>query len=125
MISSFQVDAMRGPGSKPSLLFQLVVPATAIFAVTVLSMIAIIFSDPRAPVAQWLDKHGNTLLAAEFVLVIALSLLAMTVDRIQILRQMRSLTSDPPESAVAQAANEASNDHKKIAEAQTPSPQRR
>ena len=77
---------MRGPGSRPSLLFKLVVPATAIFAITVLALIAVIFSDPRAPLAQFLDRHGNTLLLAEFVVVIVLSLLAMTVDRIQTLR---------------------------------------
>jgi hypothetical protein len=77
---------MRGPGSRPSLLFKLVVPATAIFAITVLALIAVVFSDPRAPVAQFLDRHGDTLLLAEFVVVIVLSLLAMTVDRIQTLR---------------------------------------
>ena len=80
---------MRGPGSKPSLLFQLVVPATAVFVVTILSLIAVVFSDPRAPVAQWLNQHGNKLLVGEFVVVIILSILAMTVDRIQTLRQMK------------------------------------
>jgi hypothetical protein len=80
---------MRGPGSKPSLLFQLVVPATAVFVITILSLIAVVFSDPRAPVAQWLNQHGNKLLVGEFVVVIILSILAMTVDRIQTLRQMK------------------------------------
>jgi hypothetical protein len=80
---------MRGPGSKPSLLFQLVVPATAVFVITILSLIAVVFSDPRAPVAQWLNQHGNRLLVGEFVVVIILSILAMTVDRIQTLRQMK------------------------------------
>jgi hypothetical protein len=102
----YQAAAMRGPGSKPSLLFQLVVPATAVFAVTVLSMIAIVFSDPRAPVAQWLDRHGNRLLAAEFVVVIVLSLLAMTVDRIQTLRQMKR--TPPAEEKQTKDADEAS-----------------
>jgi hypothetical protein len=80
---------MRGPGSKPSLLFQLVIPATAVFVITILSLIAVVFSDPRAPVAQWLNQHGNKLLVGEFVVVIILSILAMTVDRIQTLRQMK------------------------------------
>ena len=56
---------MRGPGSRPSLLFQLVVPATAVFIITILSLIAVLFSDERAPLAQWLNKNGNLLLLAE------------------------------------------------------------
>lgn len=83
------VSEMRGPGSKPSLLFQLVIPATAVFVITILSLIAVVFSDPRAPLAQLLNKHGNTLLIGEFVVVIILSILAMAVDRIQTLRQIR------------------------------------
>ena len=80
---------MRGPGSKPSLLFQLVIPATAVFVITILSLIAVVFSDPRAPLAQLLNKHGNTLLIGEFVVVIILSILAMAVDRVQTLRQIK------------------------------------
>ena len=80
---------MRGPGSKPSLLFQLVIPATAVFVITILSLIAVVFSDPRAPLAQWLNQHGNKLLVGEFVVVIFLSILAMAVDRIQTLRQIK------------------------------------
>ncbi len=81
---------MRGPGSKPSLLFKLIVPSTAIFAITVLALIAVVFSDPRAPVAKFLDRHGDSLLLAEFVVVIVLSLLAMTFDRLQTLRDQKS-----------------------------------
>lgn len=87
---------MRGPGSRPSLLFKLVVPATAVFAITVLALIAVVFSDPRAPVAQFLDRHGDTLLLAEFVVVIVLSLLAMTVDRIQTLRSKNGDSEENP-----------------------------
>lgn len=85
-----QASLMRGPGSKASLLFQLVVPATAIFIMTTLSMIAVLFSDQRAPLAQWLNQHGNTLLAIEFVAVIVLSFLAMAADRIQTLRRIKA-----------------------------------
>ncbi len=72
---------MNRPGSRPGLLFQLVVPATAVFVVTVLSLIAVLFSDPRAPLAQLLDRHGNQLLLAELVVVLLLALVAMAVDR--------------------------------------------
>ena len=94
---------MRGPGSKPSLLFQLVIPATGIFVITILSLIAVVFSDPRAPIAQWLDKNGNRLLIVEFVVVIILSFIAMAVDRIQTLKQIKqsdlnSTTKNEPTS---------------------------
>lgn len=80
---------MRGPGSKPSLLFQLVIPATGLFVITILSMIAVVFSDQRAPIAQWLNANGNSLLIIEFVVVIILSVMAMVADRIQTLNQIR------------------------------------
>ena len=104
--SSFQIlfplficEHMRGPGSKPSLLFQLVIPATAVFVITILSLIAIVFSDPRAPIAQWLDKNGNRLLIVEFVVVIILSFIAMAVDRIQILKQLKQTNPNATDSS--------------------------
>ena len=85
---------MRGPGAPASLLFKLIVPATAIFIVTVMSLIAAVFSDQRAPVAKLLNQHGTKLLIAEFVAVMGLSFLAMTVDRIQTLRQSRNSSKE-------------------------------
>ncbi len=82
---------MRGPGSPPGLLFRLVVPATAVFIVTILSLIAVLFSDERAPLAKFLNRNGNSLLVAEFVVIIVLSILAMIVDRRQILRDQQRL----------------------------------
>lgn len=90
---------MRGPGSKPSLLFQLLIPSTAIFIITILSLIAVLFSDQRAPVAIFLNKHGNSLLAAEFVAVMLLSFLAMAVDRMQTLRDMKKSQEQESKSA--------------------------
>lgn len=82
---------MRGPGSPPGMLFRLVIPATAVFIVTILSMIAVLFSDERAPLAKFLNRNGNALLAIEFFVVIVLSILAMIVDRRQILRDQSLL----------------------------------
>ncbi len=38
------------------------------FAITVLALIAVVFSDPRAPVAKFLDRHGDSLLLANLLL---------------------------------------------------------
>ena len=52
--------------------------------------------------AQVLNRYGNTLLVLEFVAIIVLSILAMALDRRQILRdqrsQMASQTTNPGDS---------------------------
>jgi hypothetical protein len=81
---------MRGPGSPASLLFRLVIPATAAFVITILAMIAVLFGDDRAPFAQFINRYGNVALVVEFILIIALTLASMTADRIATLRQLRT-----------------------------------
>ena len=98
---------MRGPGSKPSLLFQLLIPSTAIFIITILSLIAVLFSDQRAPVAIFLNKHGNSLLAAEFVAVMLLSFLAMAVDRMQTLSNLKKVRQQDSKTAEEIMQNDA------------------
>lgn len=93
---------MRGPGAPASLLFKLVIPATAIFIVTVMSLIAVVFSDQRAPVARFLNEHGTTLLVVEFIAVMGLSFLAMTVDRIRTLRELRNSSKENAEREVGE-----------------------
>ena len=93
---------MRGPGAPASLLFKLIVPATAIFIVTVMALIAVVFSDQRAPVAKFLNAWGTTLLVVEFVAVMGLSILAMTVDRIRTLRDLRNSAKEKSETEVAE-----------------------
>lgn len=77
---------MKTPRTKPSLLFRLVVPVTVVFILTILSLIASIFGDPAAPIAKWLDAHGNALLFWEFVAIIVIGIAAMTFDRFRTLR---------------------------------------
>ena len=104
---------MKPPRTRPTLLFRLVVPATVIFILTVLALIASLFGDPDAPVARWLDTHGNQLLLWEFVGVIVLSFLAMAVDRWRTLRGIdevpfqQSMGSDAanPRSSTSDASN--------------------
>lgn len=93
---------MRGPGSRASLLFRLIVPATAIFIVTVMSLIAVVFSDQNAPVAKFLNEYGSILLVVEFVAVMGLSFLAMTIDRIRTLRELRDSSKEKTEREVSE-----------------------
>ena len=86
---------MRGPGSKTSFLFRLIIPVTAVFIVTVLSLIAVLFGDQRAPLARWLNDYGNTLLLVEFAVVLMLSFLAMAWDRWQILKAAKDVPTTP------------------------------
>jgi len=81
------------------MLFRLIVPATAVFIVTVLSLIAVLFGDDRAPLARFLNDYGNTLLLVEFAGVIVLTFLAMAWDRWQIVRAMKD-TPPPADSAL-------------------------
>ena len=90
---------MQRPGSRPGLLFQLVVPATAVFVVTVLSLIAVLFSDPRAPLARLLDRHGNQLLLAELVVVLLLAFVAMAFDRWRSLQAAKDILPPVEETA--------------------------
>lgn len=68
-------------------------------------MIACLFGDPNAPVAQWLNANGNRLLIVEFVAVIVLSLLAMVVDRVRTLRGIDEEPFDDVPPAPATAAS--------------------
>ncbi|MBL8809040.1 MAG: hypothetical protein JNM43_02585 [Planctomycetaceae bacterium] len=72
-----------------------------------MSMIAVVFSDERAPVAQFLNRHGNTLLLVEFIAVIIVTFLAMAYDRWQTLKSQSNVpdhssntseTSDSPQA---------------------------
>ena len=87
---------MKPPRTKPTLFFKLVIPATVVFIATILALIACLFGDPDAPVNQWLDANGNSLLFWEFIAVVVLSILAMTIDRIRTLRGIDEPLIDDP-----------------------------
>jgi hypothetical protein len=59
---------------------------------TILALIAVLFGDERAPLARLLNRHGNTLLVLEFVAILVLSLLALVLDRRQILKDQQTQT---------------------------------
>ena len=72
---------MKRRGPRASLLFRLIVPASLVFILTILAIIAAVFGDERAPMNQWLDQFAGRLLAIEFTVIIVLVILAMACDR--------------------------------------------
>lgn len=66
---------------RPSLLFLATGLVAAVFIVTVFVMIAALFSDPELPINQWLNRYSLPLLLGEVVLLVALGLAAMMLDR--------------------------------------------
>jgi hypothetical protein len=50
-------------------------------------MVAVIFSDPRAPVARFLDAHAGRLILAEVVVTLIVGFFALVVDRVQSRRE--------------------------------------
>lgn len=100
---------MRRPGTPPTFLFRLIIPVTAVFIITIMSMIAVVFSDERAPVAQFLNRHGNTMLVVEFVAVIIVTFVAMAFDRYQTLRAQSADQGTPDSSSSSSALNSSSS----------------
>jgi hypothetical protein len=96
---------MKPPQTKPSILFRLVIPATVVFILTILALIASLFGDPRAPVSQWLEAHGDALLIWEFVIVLAAGLLAMIVDRWRTLHGIEEAPVVSPQTTDSDHAN--------------------
>ena len=69
-----------------NLYFRLAALSAAVFVMTIFALVATIFSDPDAPPVRFLNEHGGALLIAEVIATVSIGLLAMTVDRIHILR---------------------------------------
>ncbi|GAB5439829.1 MAG: hypothetical protein Fues2KO_01780 [Fuerstiella sp.] len=103
-------EFMKPPRTKPSLLFRLIVPATSVFIITILALIASVFGDPDAPVSRWLDRNGSSLLLGEFVAVVVLSILAMFVDRMRTLRGQDEQPIDLPPTSSSSETDAASAD---------------
>ena len=71
--------------------FKLVIVTGFLFAVTTMSMFAATFGDPAAPPNRFFDRYGLILIAVETIALVAVSWLAMAVDRRQTLRELKTL----------------------------------
>ena len=69
----------------PNIFFRLIIPAAAAFIVTVLAMVATVFGDPEAPINGLLDRYGGYLVTVEVMIILVLLLLALGIDRREIL----------------------------------------
>ena len=66
---------------------------------TILALVASLLGDPRAPPAQWLDRHATWVLIAEVVATLAAGLLALVVDRRQTLAKEEAAKVGPAKDA--------------------------
>ena len=73
-----------------NLLFWLLIPLGGLFILTVLAMVATLFSDPRTPAARFFERYGEGLVASETLLVLVTGLLAIVLDRCRTLRYQHS-----------------------------------
>lgn len=76
------------------LVFYPVAVVGGVFCVTVLMTIAAAFGDPQAPVAKWLNRNATPLLLWETALLVTISVLAMTIDRVRTLRKRNHSTGE-------------------------------
>ena len=61
--------------------FRLVAAASAAFVITILAMVAVLFSDPRALPARLLNAYGGWILVCEVTAIIVGTWLALAIDR--------------------------------------------
>lgn len=71
----------RPPPRNP--FFHLTVVFSGLFIVTILALIASVFSEGKSPLTELLDRYGGWLLAAEVAGILLAGFLALAVDRRQ------------------------------------------
>lgn len=79
--------------------FPLTILFGGMFIVTILALVASLLGDPRAPLAQLLDRHAGWLLIAEVVATLATGFLALVVDRRQTLAKDKATKAGPAKNA--------------------------
>jgi hypothetical protein len=77
-----------------NLFFPLAAFCSALFIVTILAMLASVFGDERAPLAQLFDQYAGRLIAGEVAAFLITGFLALLIDRRQALRAQRGQTGD-------------------------------
>lgn len=86
---------MPDPVPRRNLFFPLAAFSSALFIITILALVAAVFGDERAPLAQLLDRYAGRLLAAEVAAILLTGFLALVVDRRQTLRSQKDIVQAP------------------------------
>ena len=68
-------------------LFSLTAAAATAFVITILAMVAMMLGEPTAPINQWFERNGGTLILVEVAGIVLFGLAAMTADRHETLRE--------------------------------------
>jgi hypothetical protein len=76
---------MPDPAAPRNIFFPLTVVFSGLFVVTILALVAVLFGDPRAPIALLLDRCASWLLGVEVAGILTAGLAALVVDRRQTL----------------------------------------
>ena len=66
---------------RPGWMFHAAAAATVAFIVTVLSLVASVFTDPRAPINLWLNAWSPWLMLIEVALILVFGMAAMADDQ--------------------------------------------
>ena len=78
----------RGPQHN-NLFFRLLIPLCGLFVVTILALIASVFSTSASPVFLFLTEQGGTIITVEVTCILLAVAIAMVVDRVQYLRHLK------------------------------------
>ncbi len=98
------------PARRQNVFFPLLAAFGGLFAVTILAMLAATAGDPQAPPSRFFRAYGTPLIVVETVLLVALAVMALVIDRRQSLAARSSAegggaaTEGTPDSAPPQAA---------------------
>jgi hypothetical protein len=89
------IESMLDPARPRNPFFPLAAFSSVLFIITILALVAGVFGDQRAPLAQLLDRYAGRILAGEVAAILITGFLAMFVDRRQTNRSQKSSKPSP------------------------------
>jgi hypothetical protein len=83
------IEHMSNSEPRRNPFFPLVAISSVAFIITILALVAAVFGDERAPLAQLFDRYAGRLIGGEVVIILVTGFLALAVDRRQALRSQK------------------------------------